>query len=411
MKTNPLRIAFATCEYVTEKYFYGGLAHYTHRVAKALAGLGHDVHVVTLSEIDDAEFEHEGVKIHRVRGGRLLARFNGLTRHRLGVTARFLGLSFKVHRELRRLHAREPFQLFQFPTYSLCGLVSMLRRFGVPHVLRASSYQPTLNEVGRIKPSLDSRAVELLEALQFRLSPHVYAPSHTLQKVLAERAGLDRARVIRSPFYVETGELDDSAYERFLRGKKYLLFFGHFQLHKGFHTLADALPRFLERFPDAHAALVGRDTQTPLAPSMADYARARCGATADRLVFVDSLPHAQLYPVIAGARVVVMPSLVDNFPNACLEAMGLGRPVVGTAGTSLDELLTEGETGFLVPPDDAGALAEALARAWSHPGLERMGEAARLKVSEFAPERTIPALLEYYGEVLRGAAPAPAHAA
>lgn len=402
METAPLRIAFATPEYVTERYFYGGLAQYTHRVAKALAGRGHDVHVVTLSDIDDAEFEHEGVRVHRVRGGRLLARFNGLTRHRLGVTARHLDLSFKVHRALRRLHAQQPFQLFQFPNYSLCGLVSMLRRLGVPHVLRASSYQTELHERMGVKPSPDSHAVELLEALQFRLSRHVHAPSHTLQRTLRERTGVNGVRVIRSPFYVETGELDDSVYRRLFDGKQYLLFFGCFQLHKGFHTLADALPRFLERFPGAHAALVGRDAPTALAPSVADYARARCGAAAGRLVVADSLPHAQLYPVIAGARLVVLPSLVDNLPNACLEAFGLGRPVVGTAGTSLDELIKEGETGFLVPPGDACALADALARAWTHPGLAGMGAAARRKASEFSPERTLPALLEYYREVLSG---------
>jgi glycosyltransferase involved in cell wall biosynthesis len=241
----------------------------------------------------------------------------------------------------------------------------------------------------------------LLEALQFRLSRHVYAPSHTLRRTLAERAGIRDVRVIRSPFYPEIDVWDDSVYERDLRGREYLLFFGRFQLHKGFHTLADALPRFLERFPDAHVALVGRDSPTALAPSMADYARARCGRFTERLVMPGNLRHDQLYPVIVGARLVVLPSLLDNLPNACLEAMGLGKPVVGTAGTSLDELITDGETGFLLPPNDSDALAEALARAWTNPDLARMGEAARLKVSEFSAERTIPALLDYYREVLR----------
>lgn len=402
MENEPLRIAFATPEYVTERYFDGGIAHYTHRVAKALAGLGHDVHVVTLSEIDDAEFEHEGVAVQRVGAGGLQESLNLLTLRRLTTATRFLNLSRNVYRALRRLHARAPLRLVQFPNYSLCGLVS-IGRLGVPHVLRVSSYEPTLNEAAGVKPSPDTRAVERLERLQFRLSPHVHVPSRAMQRTLTERAGLKNVRVNRSPFYVETEGWDDSVYKEFLEGRDYLLFFGRFQLHKGFHTLAEALPRFLERFPRAHAALVGRDVETALAPSMAEYARTRCGPAADRLVVLDRLPHAQLYPVIAGARLVVLPSLVDNFPNAGLEALGLGRPVVGTTGTSLDELITEGETGFLVTPNDPSALADTLARAWTHTGLERMGEAARLKAAEFAPERTIPALLDYYREILRAA--------
>ena len=45
--------------------------------------------------------------------------------------------------------------------------------------------------------------------------------------------------------------------------------------------------------------------ESHLASSMADYARAQCGDAADRIVVLEKLPHRQLYPVIAGARLVV----------------------------------------------------------------------------------------------------------
>lgn len=396
-----LRIAFATSEYVTEKYFDGGLANYTHRIAKALAGMGHDVHVLTLSEIDETEFEHEGVTVHRVTVGDDWHRFNRLTQDRLLITARYLCQSLRVYRELKRLNARRPFHLVQFPNWSCCGLVSMCL-LRVPYVLRASSYQPVLNDRSGAEPNLDARAVERLEGLQFRLSRYVYAPSHTLRRTLAEEAGVRGVRVIPSPSYVETPDWDRPAYAQSLEGKKYLLFFGRFQLHKGFDVLARALPRVLERFPDAHAVLVGRDMWTPLAPSMADYARFVCGGFAERLIIMKKLPHRQLYPVIAGAHLIVLPSLVDNLPNACLEAMALGKVVIGTVGTSFDELIDDGATGFLVAPSDAGALAEKIISAWEHPKLREMGEAAREKIMEFSPGRTVESLLAYYGEVLRG---------
>jgi glycosyltransferase involved in cell wall biosynthesis len=185
-----------------------------------------------------------------------------------------------------------------------------------------------------------------------------------------------------------------------LAGKKYLLFFGRFQLHKGVHILARALPQFFDRYPDAHVAVVGQDMSSTLAPSMADYIRANCGRYTDQLLILDKLPHKKLYPVIAGARLVVLPSLIENFPNACLEAMGLGKVVVGTLGTSFDELITDGETGFLVPANDSQALAEKLNSAWSNPALERIGQAARERVSELSPEKTVVALLAFYEEVL-----------
>jgi glycosyltransferase involved in cell wall biosynthesis len=403
MSPQTLRIAFATPEYVTENYFDGGLAHYIHRVAKALARMGHDVHVLTLSEIDRAEFEHEGVTVHRIKISRAWQPLNQVTRYRLAATTRFLDFSVQVYRKLRQLNAEQPLHLAQFPNCSCCGLVSMFL-LRAPQVLRASSYRPLYHDLAGVKRNLDSWMVERMEALQWRLSRNIFAPSDHLKQLLAKEAGVDHVRVIRTPFYMETDDWDYSVYDQFLRGKKYLLFFGRFRVLKGIHILAQALPRVLEHHPDMTAALVGRDMESALAPSMADYARSLCGDSAERLTLIERLPHSQLYPVIAGAHLVVMPSLIDNLPNACLEAMALGKPVIGTLDASFDELISDGETGFLVPPNNVEALTEKIIGAWTDPRLPEIGQAAQQKILEFSPEKTVESLLSYYQEVLRGGA-------
>lgn len=407
VKARPLRIAFATPIYVTEKRFDGGLAQYIHRVARSLAGLGHDVHVITVSEIDEAEFEHEGVAVHRVMVSKAWPRLNWLTRYRLTTTTYQLDLSVQVYRKLKKLNAT-PFDLVQIPNSSYCGLVSRVF-LRVPHVLRASSYLPLYNSISGVTRSLDSRTVERLEALQFRLSENIFCPSHTLHRTLAGHARLDRARVIRTPCYIETTEWDHSVYERQMKGKKYLLYFGRFDLLKGFHILAEALPRLLERCADAHVVFVGRDIKSALAPSMAEYACKLSASFADRLHILDRLPHSQLYPIIAGAHLIVLPSLAENSPNACLEAMALGKPVIGTLGASFEELISDGETGFLVSPNRADELAERLIHAWMHPRLEEIGEAARQRVREFSPDKAVEKLLAYYYEIVANSEGKSAH--
>jgi glycosyltransferase involved in cell wall biosynthesis len=399
MHPESLRIVFATPEYVTEKYFDGGLANYIHRVAAALARVGHDIHVLTLSEIDTAEFEHDGVKVHRIPNSDGWSHLDRLTRHHLPSTVQLLDFSAQVYRKLKWLNAQQPIHLVQFPNYSCCGLVSMCL-LRVPHALRASSYLPAWNSAAGVKRTLDSRLAKSLEDLQFRWSRFVYTPSHALQQMLTKEARLPDVRVIRPPFYLETQNCDSSVYDRFLKGKKYLLFFGRFQLHKGFHTLAQALPRVLEHYPDAHAVLVGRDMKSILAPSMADFARAQCGNYAERLLLLDKLPHSQLYPVIAGAHLVVLPSLIENLSNAGLEAMGLGKVLIGTTGTSFEELISDGATGFLVPPDNPEALAQKIISSWTHPKLREIGAAARQRILEFSPDNTVETLLGYYREIL-----------
>lgn len=394
-----LRIAFATPEYVTEDHFDGGLANYINRVAKLLADLGHDVHVVTLSQKDENHFDHEGVTVHRVMLKPVWHSFNRATRYSLTTTLHWLNFSTQAFRKLKQLHRQQPFHLIQYPSYSFCGLFSIpfLR---AAHVVRASSYQPDLNDAVGVKRNLDSTLSERLEALQYKLTRNVFTPSSTMQKTLAKKTNVRDARVIRTPFYVETREWDSTVYEQFLEGRKYALYFGRFQLHKGFHTLAQALPRFLRECPDAHVALVGRDMETSLASSMAGFARAQCGSSAARLILLENLPHSQLYPVIAGAHLVVLPSLIDNSPNACLEAMGLGRVVIGTHGTTFEELIVDRVNGFLVPPANPEALADKMISAWTNPGLATMSAAAKQRMLEFAPEKTVTSLLSYYSEVL-----------
>lgn len=401
LPTKKLRIAFATPEYVTEAHFDGGLANYLNRVSKTLAELGHDVHVITMSLQDEAEFEHEGVRVHRVTLRPGWQTLNRLTRYSLPTTLHWLNFSTQVFRKLRQLHRKAPFHLIQYPNYSSCGVFSIpfLR---TTHVIRASSHHAAFDDFEGSRLNLDLSITSGLQRLQYRLTRNVHAPSLSLQKVLADRIGVRNARLIRSPFFVETPEWDTSVWERFLKGKKYLLYFGRFQVHKGFHTLVRALPRFFECYPDGFAVLAGRDMETRLGSSMAAFARAHCREFTDRLILLDKLPHSQLYPIIDGAHLVVLPSLIDNLPNTCLEAMGSGKVVIGADGASFEELITDGVNGFLFERNNPEALAEKLVAAWANPKLNEMAAAARQKIREFAPEKTVGSLLSYYSEILNG---------
>jgi glycosyltransferase involved in cell wall biosynthesis len=395
----PLRIAFGTQDFVTEPSFDSGIANYVHRTASWLAAMGHDVHVIALSTVDQAEFDYDGIKVHRVPFGENWLQLNRLTRYRLTTTMHLLAASSEIYRKLKQLHQQQPLHLVQFPNSSYCGLVSMLF-LPVPRVLRASWYEPAWNDSDRLRRSLDTRIVALLERFQFTLSPHIYAPSVRLQKLLTEEAGLKNVRQMPSPFFLECRDWDYSVHNALTRGRKCLLFFGRFELRKGFQTLARALPRFLQEHPEASVVLVGRDKESAIAPSMAEYARSLCGDLAPRLIVIDQIPHRQLYPIIEDAHLVVLPSLIDNMPNACLEAMALGKVVIGTFEGSFDELIDDGVNGFLVSADDVNALTKKLSEAWTSPNLAEMGNAARLRIDDFLPDKTTGSLLRYYRQIV-----------
>jgi glycosyltransferase involved in cell wall biosynthesis len=107
-----------------------------------------------------------------------------------------------------------------------------------------------------------------------------------------------------------------------------------------------------------------------------DDARA-LGGRVRLLGFRDDLPAC-----LAAADVVAMPSRHEGLGVAALEAMAAGRPVVASRVGGLAEVVADAETGLLVPPGDAVALGEALARLVRDAGLRaRLGAAGRARVA------------------------------
>jgi glycosyltransferase involved in cell wall biosynthesis len=93
--------------------------------------------------------------------------------------------------------------------------------------------------------------------------------------------------------------------------------------------------------------------------------------------YVDDLP-ARLREL----DVFVLPTRADNFPMAILEAMAASLPVIATRVGGIPEIVVDGETGLLVPPEDAGALAAALDRLVQDGGERaRLGEAGAARAA------------------------------
>ncbi|HEU5216323.1 MAG TPA: glycosyltransferase family 4 protein [Gaiellaceae bacterium] len=118
-----------------------------------------------------------------------------------------------------------------------------------------------------------------------------------------------------------------------------------------------------------------------------------------------AVPHAEVERLLERASVLVAPCEREGFGLAAAEAMAFGRPVVAAAGGALLELVSDGETGLLVPPRDAPALREAVERLLADPALrERLGRAAHERARErFGWDGVIDRTLELYRTALAGA--------
>ncbi len=105
-----------------------------------------------------------------------------------------------------------------------------------------------------------------------------------------------------------------------------------------------------------------------------------------------------LSAVYSAADLFVIPSLQDNLPNTVLESMACGRPVVGFEVGGIPDMVRPGETGFLVPPQDADALRETILGALSDMDrLRAMSERCRQTVlNDYTLARQAQRCLELY---------------
>ncbi len=89
------------------------------------------------------------------------------------------------------------------------------------------------------------------------------------------------------------------------------------------------------------------------------------------------------YRLIAGADIVTLTSLWEGMPYSLLEAMGWAKPVVATSVNGCPEIVSDGDSGLLVPPDDIQAWVRAVTQLLDHPEMAvKMGLEGRGLVEE-----------------------------
>jgi glycosyltransferase involved in cell wall biosynthesis len=144
---------------------------------------------------------------------------------------------------------------------------------------------------------------------------------------------------------------------------------------KGIHVLLDALHRLQD--PRLQLTVVGDDRVDPSYTRLLRRLLIRW-TLAPRVRFTGTIPWEAVADFYTAADIFVFPSFFEGFGIVLAEAMSFGLPIVATAAGAIPELVHQGENGLLVPPDDAGALATAIAQLASDVALrQRLGQAGR----------------------------------
>ena len=330
--------------------YKGGIAHYTGLLAKELAKT-HDVAVFSFSlqyprflypGEKQKDYENDFFKIEKTRY--LINTINPFTWLRAGLAISrfspdvvilpwwnpFFGPAFSAIAFLVRLFSR---------SRVLFLIHNVLPHERLPCDRLITSFTLKRGDFYIVQSREDeAKLLDILQTPVYRKTFHPTYNAFKHEELSQEEA---RRRLSLSP------------------GAKVLLFFGFVREYKGLMYLIEALPAIRERLPDTKLLVVG-----DFYDGKQKYLRRieELGAASMVVIYDGYLPDKEVGLYFSASDLVVLPYSSATQSGIVQIAYGFGKPVVVTSVGGLPEVVEDGRTGFVVPPKNAGALAEAVVR-------------------------------------------------
>ncbi|MCC5785314.1 MAG: glycosyltransferase [Phycisphaerales bacterium] len=408
MNDRPTRICLVSAELAP--FSGGGAGVYAAHMARALAGAGAEVHLLTTphQKLDSrAERLFPGVRIHThdpSEGEFAFPAYHCPPMRR----------AMSVYQALKPLHDEHRFDIIETPDIRAEGyfLFRARRAMGLFEdcVLSVRIHTPgavLYDRHGRSWYNRSDAVVEHMERTVLAEADILLSPSAAaiaeIERVLpgVRREGRPEA-VTPNPFPSRPAPPRAD-------GPTMLLCVGRIERLKGQHLLVQAAVELLDKGHDLSVLLAGADSVTgPLRTSMREtIAKQIPGRWRDRFVFLGPVDPPTVRRLLSRATALVAPSLWDNLPYSVLEAMGAATPVIASDAGGIPEMIADREHGLLFANGDASALRDAIETLIEDTELQSaLSAAGPARARELAdPQAAAAGALDAYAPLLKPAEP------
>jgi glycosyltransferase involved in cell wall biosynthesis len=380
-----MKIALLSYEYPPDTGF-GGIGTYTWHQARALAKLGHEVHVIAGS-LDGTPLKAVfgyGVTVWRANGhGGVLRAVRHLDTIGLHWTRNRLENALNMRSAVRELDRRIGFDVIESPE---CGADSLFvsRVSDAPVIVRFQSPAELIMPFYDVS-RLDRLACAAAERVGIRRARGLIAGSAFVAREAARALGVRRPVTvipngIDLDWFDSQGQIDAARTFHIPRNRVSIFFGARMERRKGVHLFREILLGVLERV-DVSFVLAGRDetgyVRSTLLPEVRQ--RARQGS----VQYLGQVGLNEVRSCLCQTDIFFFPSLWDNCPSACLEAMAAGQALVCSDAGGISELIAHNENGLLAAAGEPGGFIDALCEMAEDGALRaRLGAAARKTVED-----------------------------
>jgi glycosyltransferase involved in cell wall biosynthesis len=393
-----MHVAFVTPEFIKDGRLYpGGLATYLYTASKALMARNVRVSVYTLSD-RDGKTDFEGIEVHEVlnRAPLPLRPFAKILSLAVPGAVFQTTASLCLNRRIADDRIREGIDVIHYTNWKSVGLF----RIRKGSLVRISSYE-RLWDNDPANGNLDKKICQWLEATSLRRFSTIIGPGAYLASIIRRELRLPREiRIVPTPI----GQYPLSS-ERSFRadGMKMVMYAGTLSRIKGAPLLFDIIDEYLKEHSDTLFLVIGKPG-TADGRSVRSQIESMSGRHGSRFVYHENLGKADLMSAYRQSDLVLIPSLIDNFPNTALEAASQGTLLMASDTASLDSLLEDGRNAFVMSSRSPADWVKAIRKTLSLDTETRqsMSREMSVKLKEHVPENAIERLCEVYSEVRQG---------
>ncbi len=337
-----------------------GLSDLVWNWAKHLVALGSEVHII--APYPASAQPPKGAVVHRFSVPPI--GYRNIVGH--------ISIILRGWLEIRKLRGVD---VIHAPEYLSTGIFAMLSR-NIPVVLTVPGNIYERIAHGNPFDWTTTQVLKVAARLSARLCARIVVTSEEM-RWWWEMTGTPIPRTVLIPHGVDTERFRPIPDARTMLGisdhKRIVLYVGRLSHEKGVHYLFEAVHRVGRSIPHVELHLVGDGGFKGDLVRLAEKLGIR-----DQVIFHGWVDQPDLALYYSVADVTVLPSLSEGLPRTMLEAMACASPFLGTTITGIVDHVRGGETGFLVPPGDSDALAQALHRILAEAGLaRRVGEQAK----------------------------------
>lgn len=402
-----MKIVFLVNHFPVGGVSTGGAGNYVANMASIMQRFGHDVTVITEAEKSEVVYWNE-IEIRRIRATRGF-RDTGRPMRTYKKFLKNIWRSVWYNWEVYKISRKEKIDIVQ--SSSTYG-IPILRIKKVPYVVRVSEYHPLWSGARKLeydfKTCLKSHHIdEEIIFLGFKRADRIVVPSY-LMKDLIYRKVRKESIVVESPVVMDGGDAL-ALQERELTENKYWVTYSAMNYRKEIHILAKIIDDLLDAYPDMKYVMIGRDSEVFYEGNFmktSDFFDMHIKKNKNRFLFMGEISdRKRLFSIVKNSYACILPTRVDNLPNTCLEAMALGKIVVSSTcvyGTSVEQLITDGDNGFLAQVDDMANLYNKIVCAMQLSPEEKrvMEERAKDRVKGLTPEKIYKEMMKIYSKVL-----------